>query len=100
MYYYNIYSHSFYLNDIDNLCNNYRTKAINIIENIVTKSYHQEMNSFVPVLQKLQMRKTPKVFLMYMQNKTNEVVIDEVKFKIIKDLDDCIIGFKNPSWTK
>ena len=65
VYYYDIYSHSFYINDIDNLCNNTRTRALNIIENIVTKAYHQEMSSFAPLLQKLQMKKKPRVFLMY-----------------------------------
>lgn len=81
------------------MCNNTRTKAINIIENIVTKAYHQEMNSFAPILQKLQMRKIPKVFLMYIQTKTNEVIIDEIKLNSIRKLDETIIGFKNPTWT-
>ena len=81
IYYYDIYTHSFFINDVDDLCNNYRTKALNIIENIVTKAFHQEMNSFVPLLQKLQMRKKPKVFLMYIQKKPREVVIDEVELK-------------------
>ncbi len=99
VYYYDIHSHSFFVNDIDNLCNNTRTKAINIIENIVTKAYHQEMNSFAPILQKLQMRKIPKVFLMYIQTKTNEVIIDEIKLNSIRKLDETIIGFKNPTWT-
>ena len=87
VYYYDIYSHSFYINDIDNLCNNTRTRALNIIENIVTKAYHQEMSSFVPLLQKLQMRKKPRVFLMYIQYLSKEVVIDEVSVKSVKGLD-------------
>lgn len=67
---------------------------MNIIENIVTKAYHQEMNSFVPVLQKIQMKKEPKVFLMYMQKKPKEVVIDEVKLKSMRGLDESVLGFR------
>ena len=66
----------------------------------MTKAYHQEMNSFAPILQKLQMRKIPKVFLIYIQSKTSEIVIDKVKFNIIRKLDETIIGFKNPTWTR
>ena len=63
---------------------------MNIIENIVTKAYHQEMNSFAPLLQKLQMKKKPKVFLMYIQYLSKEVVIDEVEVKSVRGLDDRI----------
>jgi len=49
----------------------------------VTKAYHQEMNSFAPLLQKLQMKKKPKVFLIYIQYLSKEIIIDEVEVKNI-----------------
>ncbi len=68
---------------------------MNIIENIVTKAYHQEMSSFVPVLQKLQMRKKPRVFLMYIQYMSKELVIDEVELRVIKGFEGSIVRFGN-----
>ena len=53
IYYYDIFTHTFYINDIDKLYSETRTSAINIIEHIVNKAYKQEINSFTPLLQKI-----------------------------------------------
>lgn len=100
VYYYDIFTHTFYINDIDKLCSETRTSAINIIENIVNKAYKQEMNSFTPLLQKIQMNKKPQVFCIYLKKQTKEVVIDKVNLKAFRWLDWLIIGFKNPTWDK
>jgi hypothetical protein len=100
VYYYDIFTHTFYINDIDKLCNNTRTSAINIIENIVNKAYKQEMNSFAPMLQKIQMNKKPRVFCIYLKKLTNEIIIDKVNLKAVRWLEWTIIGFQNPSWDK
>jgi hypothetical protein len=84
VYYYDIFTHTFYINDIDKLCSETRTSAINIIENIVNKAYKQEMNSFTPLLQKIQMNKKPQVFCIYIQKLTKEVVIDKVNLKAFR----------------
>ena len=100
IYYYDIFTHTFYINDIDKVCSETRASAINIIENIVNKAYKQEMNSFSPLLQKIQMNKKPQVFCIYMRNQTKEVVIDKVYLKSVRWLDWLISGFKNASWDK
>lgn len=79
-----MFSHTFYINDLDNLCGQ-RASAINVIENILNKAYRQEMETFVDVFKKILMTKKPKVFCIYEQKKTQEVVIDKVQLESIVD---------------
>jgi len=55
-----------------------------IIENIVNKAYKQEMSSLAPLLQKIQMNKKPRVFCMYIDEITNEVVISKINLEAIR----------------
>jgi hypothetical protein len=90
-----MFSHTFYINDLDNLCS--KASAINLIEHIINEAYKREMNSFVDAMQKLQMTKIPKVFCIYRQQLTNDIIVDKVHLETIKD-KDLIVEFKNPKW--
>lgn len=92
IYYYDLLNHTFYINDLDNLCN-YRTSAINIIEHIITEAYKQEKNSFMDTL----ITKKPKVYSFYRQ-KTWFIIIDKINLKTIRWNKWDILGFKNPTW--
>lgn len=98
VYYYDLLTHSFYINDLDNLCNNTRSKAINIIEHIINNAYNQEVKSLIDVVKIIQMSKKPNVFCIYKQALTKEVVIDKVSFKYLRDNQGHIIKLRNPSW--
>jgi len=100
IYYYDIFTHTFFISDLDNYCNNTRTKAINIIEHIVNKAYKQEINSFVDIVKKIQMNKKPTVFCIYKQALTKEIVIDKISFKYLRDKTWYIIKVRNPSWDR
>ena len=65
IYHYSMITNTFYINDLDYPWTENRTNAINIIEEIITKAYKQEMNSFVDVLKKVQSTKKPKVICFY-----------------------------------
>ena len=96
IYYYDVFTHTFYINDL------YRCKtkasSINLVENILNKAYIQEMYSLVGLMKLLLMNKKPNVYCLYEENKTKEVVIDKVEFEIIKNKDWAIESFKNPRW--
>lgn len=81
-----MFTHTFYINDLDNLCDNQRTSAINVIEHILNKAYRQEMDSFIDVFKRLQMHKKPKVFCMY-QDRKREIIIDKISFSFSRDRD-------------
>jgi len=98
VYYYDKYKHTFYINDLKDWCNNSRASAINIIEHIVSKAYKQEMNSSDTAIQLLYIHKKPKVFCVYQQVLTKEIIIDKISFKVSKDENWKIIKFKSPSW--
>lgn len=65
--------------------NDEKASVINLIENIVTKAYKQEMESFIDVVKKNQKKIKPRVYSIYQQKKTNEVIIDKVQLKSIID---------------
>lgn len=96
IYFYDLFNHAFYINDLDNLCNKKRKSAISIIDNIINQAYKQEMNSFVPVLQKIQMNKKPKVFCIYLEKLSQEVVINKINLKVVRWLDWKIFAFNSP----
>lgn len=98
IYYYDIFTHTFYINDIDKTTS--RTSAINIIEHITKKAYSQEMNSFVNPLKRILAHKKPKVFCLYYQKLTGSIVIDKVSLKVLRDKSWEIISFENPSWQR
>ncbi len=95
VYYYDVFTHSFYINDINREEN--RTSAINIIEHILNKAYKIEMNSFVDIIKKIQANKTPNVYNIY-KNKADIVVIDKISFSVEKDKKWRIINFRLPKW--
>lgn len=84
VYYYDLFTHTFYINDIDTPSDNLRASAINIIEHIVSKAYNQEVNSCNDPIKKTQMNKKPNVFCLYLQKQTNELIIDKVNLKMIR----------------
>jgi len=96
IYYYDSLKHTFYINDLDN--NTQRASAINLIENIITKAYKQEKDFFIDVVKKNQTKIKPKVFSIYQQKITNEVIIDKVELKLVIDYKSNIVKFKNPKW--
>ncbi len=98
IYYYDLFSHTFYINDIDRKEN--RTSAINIIEHIVSKAYKQEIDSFVWIVKKILNNKKPKIFCLYHQKISWEIIIDKVSLKIIRDKKWDITSFENPSWQR
>lgn len=67
IYYYDLFNHSFYFNDIDNLCIDTRLSVSNILEDILNIAYQKEMNSFIDIMKKIQMTKKPKVYNIYKQ---------------------------------
>lgn len=99
VYYYDIFAHTFYINDIDNTCSN-RTSAINIIEHIANEAFQQSMNAFTPPFKKLFSAQEPTIFCLYLQKQTNEVIIDTIKLQTIKEDGLYITGFKNPKWDR
>ena len=104
VYFYDIFTHTFYINDLNNLQDTSRKSAIDIIDNIMNRAYRQEMNSLMPVLQKIQMNKEPKVLCIYLEKETNLIIIDKINMKVVRWLDWLIKWFKNPKrkryWSK
>jgi len=97
IYHYDIENNTFYINDLDYPWTENRISAINIAEQIITKAYKQEMNSFFDIFKKVQITKKPKVFCLYKQ-KTGLLAIDKINLKTIKWKKWVILGFKNPIW--
>jgi len=56
------------------------------------------MNSLARALKRIQMKKKPKVYCLYMRKSTGEIIIDKVILEAVKRVDDSIRKFKNPKW--
>lgn len=97
IYYYDVLNNSFYINDLNYPWTENRTSAINIIENIITKAYRQEMNSLVDIVKKTNSIQKPKVFCFYRQ-KTGLIIMDKINLKTIRWKKWVILGFKSPTW--
>lgn len=97
IYYYDMLNNTFYINDLDYPWTENRISAINIIEQIITKAYKQEMNSFINILKKVYITKKPKVYCFYKQG-TGLIIIDKINFKAIRWKKWVILGFKTHSW--
>ena len=97
IYYYDLVNHTFYINDLYYLWTKYRTSAINIIENIITKAYKQEINSLAPHLAKSLIIKKPKVYNFY-KTKDWLIIIDKINLQAIRWKEGDIFWFKNPVW--
>ena len=100
IYHYDLLNHTFYINDLDSPCDNWRTSAINIIEHIVNAAYRQEMNALNVIVRKIQTSKKPNIICIYKQGMTWNVIIDKVSLEEVKWRDESIISFKNPKWDK
>jgi len=98
LYYYDMLHNTFYINDLDYVGVQDRTSAINIIEQIVSRAYKLEMNSFIDIIKKIQITKNPKVYYFYRQKSTKLIIMDRVLLTPIKNSADAIIRFKNPKW--
>ena len=97
IYYYDIRTNSYYINDLDYPWTENRTSAINIIEHIITKAYLQEMTSLVNILKRIQINKKPNVFCFYRQ-RTWLMIMDKINLKAIRWKRWTVVGFKNPTW--
>lgn len=97
IYYYDMINNTFYINDLNYPWTENRTSAINIIEQIITKAYKQEMNSFIDILKKVYITKKPKVYCFYKQ-RTGLIIIDKINFKAIRWKKWVILEFKTPTW--
>lgn len=97
IYHYDMVNNTFYINDLDYPWTENRTRAINIIEHIITKAYKQELNSFVDILKKIQMIQKPKVYCFYRQ-RTWLIILDKINLKTIRWKKWVILEFKNPTW--
>jgi len=49
----------------------------------VNKAYRQEMEAFVDIFKAIQMAKKPKVFCIYQQHQTQEVIVDKIQLEPI-----------------
>lgn len=96
IYYYDNTTHTFYINNLHDR----KVYAINIIEHILNKAYKQEILSWYDAFNILNIKKKPKVFCIYPQILTKEIIIDQIKFKAVKDTQGNILRFKNPRWDK
>lgn len=97
IYYYDIETNTFYINDLDNLDHTHRASTTNIIEHIISKAYYQELHSTNNVLKIILKNKKPKVYNIY-NNHNWVVVIDKINLKAIKSKNENIIWFKSPKW--
>jgi hypothetical protein len=94
IYHYDMQTHSFYINDLDYFWTKDRTSAIDIIENIITKAFHQEMLWLPCCLSKTQIKKKPKVYVFY-RKKDWLLIIDKVTLQAIRADEKNIIKFTN-----
>lgn len=97
IYHYDSLNNIYYINDLDYEWTENRISAINIIEQIMTKAYKQEMNSLWDILKIIQINNKPKVYCFYRQ-RTWIIAIDKINLKTIKSNKWDIIGFQNPRW--
>ena len=74
-----------------------RTRAINIIELIITKTFKQELNLLPTYITQTQIIKKPKVFCIY-RGDTWLILIDRINLKAVRWEDWHIIKFKKSSW--
>ena len=97
IYYYDMLNHTFYINDLDYLWAENRTRAINIIELIITKTFKQELNLLPTYITQTQIIKKPKVFCIY-REETWLILIDKISLKAVRWEDWHITKFKKSSW--
>lgn len=98
LYYYDTAYHTFYINDLDNIYWGIETSAVNTLEHIINKAYNLEMKLFWDAFKDIQMKRKAKVFCIYEQKKTNEIIIDKVQLEHVVDGNGAIVKFKNPKW--
>lgn len=84
IYYYDLVNNAFYINDLDSDWTKNRTSAKKLIEEIISKAYKQEINSYWDIIRKILQHKKPKVFCFYHQNNNRLIVIDKINLKDFK----------------
>lgn len=99
IYYYDISTHSFYINDLDKAWIQDRTSAINLIEHIATKIFYQETNAFGEIVKKILRKKLPNFITFYKQKSTGLIILDRVDLETYKKRDWTIVKFLNPKWS-
>lgn len=97
IYHYDTLNNIFYINDLNYHWTENRTSAINLIEQIITKAYKQEMNSLNDIMRIIQSNNKPKVYCFYRQTSWL-IIMDKINLKTIRWNQWNIIGFKNPTW--
>ncbi len=97
IYYYDMKTNTFYINDLDNPSCESRTSATNIIEHIITKAHYQELYALCNYTNLTLKHKKPKVYNITRQPSWL-IEIDPINLKTIRGADKGIIWFKNPSW--
>lgn len=97
IYHYDTINNIFYINDLNYPWTENRTSAINIIEQIVTKAYKQEMKSLNDIMRIIQINNKPKIYCFYRQTSWL-IIMDKINLKTIRWKNKEIIGFKNPTW--
>jgi len=97
IYHYDTLNNVFYINDLNYPWTEHRTSAINIIEQIITKAYKQEMNSLNDIMRIIQKNNKPEIYCFYRQTSWL-IIMDKINLKTIRWKNKEIIGFKNPTW--
>lgn len=97
IYHYDTLNNIFYINDLNYPWTENRTSAINIIEQIVTRAYKQEIYSLNDIMRIIQSSNKPKIYCFYRQTSWI-IIMDKINLKTIRWKNREIIGFKNPTW--
>ncbi len=79
VYYYDRSKHAFYINDLEG-----KKSPPNIIEQVITLAYKQEMNDAVDLIKKIQSQMMPKLFCLSMHKATGMLEIQKLKLKALK----------------
>lgn len=80
-YYYDELSNVFYINWL----NSYKIKVRKILEEVINKSYNQELNHSDDKINSISKTKKPKVFLVYYSNNQQFIVIDKIELRVIRN---------------
>ena len=78
IYYYDELNHSFYINGLDS------AKSIERIEEIINKSYKEELNSNIDIFRKIYMNKKPKIFYIFKSKDDDYISIVKIQLKTIR----------------
>ena len=81
IYYYDLESHSFYINDLEWPTSNNTMSAMKYIDLIIKEAYKQEIDLYWAIFKKILKNKRPKVFCFYYKHNDKFIIIDKVNLK-------------------